>query len=266
MKGKRLSVWKTLGTDPEFFCFNTVTNLFVALCDLIEGTKDKPKPMEVANCLQHIDNVSVEFNVPPATTLTELYNNVNLCLRSTEIYLQGINPAFTLVAQSSAFFEEEELCSDAAKTFGCEPSLTIYGTPFVPDAKAAGNMRSCGFHIHFGMDITEEQIPKFILLCDLFLGLPSVLADPDKERRKIYGKLGDYRVQKYGIEYRSLGIGMYHHKAKIEAGLERMKRAIEADTVDYLFDKMYTKVQQIHDKTGETTKGEINSLLNEAYL
>ncbi len=262
---KELTMWKTLGTDPEFFCFNTQTNKFVALCDLIEGTKDKPHPMEVANCMQHIDNVSVEFNVPPAKTLTELYESVNMCLRSTEIYLQGINPAFTLVAQSSAYFDKEELCSKASMTFGCEPSLTIYGEPFIPDAFEAGHMRSCGFHIHFGMDIDKDQIPVFILLCDLFLGLPSVIYDPDVERRKIYGKLGDYRIQKYGIEYRSLGIGAYHHKSKIESGLQKIQQIIESGTAEKIYNKMFKSVQAIYSKA-DLTKGEANSIINKIYM
>ena len=33
---------------------------------------------------------------------------------------------------------------------------------------------------------------------DLFLGVPSILIDPDTERRKMYGKAGDYRLKEYG--------------------------------------------------------------------
>jgi len=39
---------------------------------------------------------------------------------------------------------------------------------------------------------------------DLFLGVPSVLIDDGKERKKLYGKAGAYRYKPYGVEYRTL--------------------------------------------------------------
>lgn len=50
--------------------------------------------------------------------------------------------------------------------------------------------------------------PKIIIpLLDLFVGIPSVLVDRDPNasiRRKVYGRAGEYRLPKYGIEYRTL--------------------------------------------------------------
>ena len=47
-----------------------------------------------------------------------------------------------------------------------------------------------------------------IRMCDLFLGIPSLLLDRDptsKDRRKLYGGAGSHRIRnKYGVEYRSL--------------------------------------------------------------
>jgi hypothetical protein len=46
-----------------------------------------------------------------------------------------------------------------------------------------------------------------IPLIDVFCGIPSVLVDRDtgsKERRKQYGRAGDFRYQPHGIEYRTL--------------------------------------------------------------
>jgi len=45
-----------------------------------------------------------------------------------------------------------------------------------------------------------------IKLLDIILGITSVLMDnrTNKERRKMYGKAGDYRLKSYGIEYRVL--------------------------------------------------------------
>ena len=37
-----------------------------------------------------------------------------------------------------------------------------------------------------------------VKLLDIFLGIPSVIIDPDKKRRKLYGKAGAFRLTKYG--------------------------------------------------------------------
>ena len=39
---------------------------------------------------------------------------------------------------------------------------------------------------------------------DYYLGLPSLLFDPDTSRRKMYGKAGAFRPKPYGMEYRVL--------------------------------------------------------------
>lgn len=39
---------------------------------------------------------------------------------------------------------------------------------------------------------------------DVFLGVPSIIIDPDTERRKLYGKAGCFRLQPWGVEYRVL--------------------------------------------------------------
>lgn len=39
---------------------------------------------------------------------------------------------------------------------------------------------------------------------DAYLGIPSIIYDTDAERRKLYGKAGCFRLQKYGFEYRTL--------------------------------------------------------------
>jgi len=44
---------------------------------------------------------------------------------------------------------------------------------------------------------------------DVLLGLPSVLIDPDRKRRSLYGKAGCFRLCPYGFEYRVLSAKMY---------------------------------------------------------
>jgi len=144
MNKTNLTKWVTLGSDPEFFCMDTASGKFIALCDIIPGTKSEPAPIEVRGCLQQVDNVSVEFCVPPSETLDGIYESINQCMAVTESYLKGINPNYTLVAISSAHFEEDQLCSEISRTFGCDPSLTIYGEPLVPSRDNAKSLRTNG--------------------------------------------------------------------------------------------------------------------------
>lgn len=52
-----------------------------------------------------------------------------------------------------------------------------------------------------------QNYETLIPLLDLFVGIPSVLLDDPKqqrERRKVYGRAGEFRLTPYGIEYRVL--------------------------------------------------------------
>ena len=261
-----LKSWVTLGSDPEFFCFDVDKKEFIALCDLIPGTKKEPAPIEVQGCLQQVDNVSVEFCVPPSPTLDGVYESIISCLKMTEIYLKGINPAYTLIAQSSAHFNSDQLCNPISTTFGCDPANTIYGDPLIPNLSVAKNLRTNGFHIHFGFDdkLNEEQIKHFILLCDLFLGLPSYIIDEDTERRKLYGLLGEYRIQPWGIEYRSLGGGMFHHKAHIQKGLDKIKKIIENNQTELYYNTFYKEIQNIYNTKISQSLAKL--LINKTYI
>lgn len=88
----------------------------------------------------------------------------------------------------------------------CMPDYNVYTEKKnkKPNAKNQ-NLRSAGFHIHVGYD--HPAVPeslRMVKLLDIFLGIPSVIIDPDKKRRELYGKAGAFRLTKYGVEYRTL--------------------------------------------------------------
>ena len=60
---------------------------------------------------------------------------------------------------------------------------------------------------------TSLEIVKYL---DMYLGIPSVVLDPDKKRRKLYGKAGAFRLQPWGVEYRVLSSGMMKDKKTLE--------------------------------------------------
>lgn len=60
-------------------------------------------------------------------------------------------------------------------------------------------------HIHIGYDNPSvETSLKLVKAFDIFLGIPSIILDSDKERKKMYGKAGAHRMKWYGVEYRGL--------------------------------------------------------------
>lgn len=62
---------------------------------------------------------------------------------------------------------------------------------------------------------------------DFFLGIPSLLLDNDKERRKLYGKAGAYRTPHYGVEYRTLSNFWMRDKKLVEWVFNQTYEALE---------------------------------------
>lgn len=61
------------------------------------------------------------------------------------------------------------------------------------------------FHIHVGYPDNNIDTSLAILhYIDAFVGIPSIIYDTDVERRNLYGKAGCFRLQPYGLEYRTL--------------------------------------------------------------
>jgi hypothetical protein len=50
----------------------------------------------------------------------------------------------------------------------------------------------------------------------MFLGLWSVIRDPDTKRRELYGKAGAFRFKPYGVEYRVLSNFWLHTPDRME--------------------------------------------------
>ena len=88
-------------------------------------------------------------------------------------------------------------------------------------------------HVHIGTtdNIDEEDVFTFMKVLDLFLGVPSVLIDTDKERRKPYGRAGECRMrvikEAVVMEYRTLGGNMLADEDLIRWTYTQMQNAIE---------------------------------------
>jgi len=211
----------TIGTDIEKFVVDAEGNS-VSVEGKLGGSKKEP--LDIGNgCNRQEDCVLAEFGTPPVMygEADKFIDYLKYCSKigSEILNKQGLY----LLAGSSRTFNKKELFTEQAMTFGCDPSYNVYtrSLSVIPSPEEVGNLRSAGFHIHIGFPkntySTEfeyiQATEKIIKLMDLYLGVPSIIMDMDTERRKIYGKPGDFRYRFVGddifvLEYRSLGGGL----------------------------------------------------------
>lgn len=195
----------TLGSDPEFFIVNKKGKL-VSSIGIVEGTKDRPQflPALGNGFAIQTDNVLGEFNIPPATTAHEATQNIAIMKAYITGFLsdKGLLPKY----MASAVYPISELKSREAKAFGCSVDYNAWTE--MPNDKPCGektSLRSAGVHFHLGYDNHNTPASlNAIKAFDLFLGVPSVMIDPDNKRRQLYGRAGCFRLTRFGFEYRSM--------------------------------------------------------------
>jgi len=194
-----------MGGDPEFFFKKD---------EKIIGS-DKVIPITgIAISESNIirDGVQAELNYKESSCRALSGNSIREALLTLERHLlhKEIEADFSQTIK----IEQEELdsLSAAARVFGCMPSYNAYENPKeakgVPIDASTYLYRSAGGHLHYNIsDSLKPRIVDVVKLLDIFLGNTCVLLDRDegnKERRKMYGKAGEFRLPWYGLEYRTL--------------------------------------------------------------
>ena len=178
---------QTIGSDPEFCGINKETGRIVSVIDKIPGTKREEH--SIGNgCTIQVDNVNCEFTIPPTNNLDEFLDFINYCVDKGNKMLDSHN--IVLGTMSSNSYDPIEIEHPVAKKFGCEPSFDAFNQSIARVGKPKDKcLRSAGFHLHVGfkdndsLELSSEDIFNFVLCCDLFLGLPSIFIDKDKDRR-----------------------------------------------------------------------------------
>lgn len=103
--------------------------------------------------------------------------------------------------------EFADLTNDS-KVFGCIPSENIYGRQPLGADPMKYMFRPAGGHIHLSLGrIAKKHVVDLVKLLDIMVGNTSVAFDQDPlstERRKNYGRAGEFRLKSYGVEYRTL--------------------------------------------------------------
>lgn len=193
------------GADPEMF--------FTRDGKIVGSEKVLPK-----EGLAHrvtIDGVQGEFNVEPATCRQTFSSNLRYCfaLLNQQAMEKDITVSF---AQTVKLGEKEmKALSKKSQRFGCAPSNNVHEKDSTISVKDGSKYpyRSAGGHIHLG-NAGHDSVynllknPELLVpLLDILVGNTCVLIDRDAgnvERRKVYGKAGEYRSPEHGLEYRTL--------------------------------------------------------------
>ena len=188
-----------IGCDPELFL--KYDGKYKSAVGLIGGSKECPLPIDKDGHAIQEDNVTVEFNIPPADDVGAFRASIHKVLD----HIRGILPGYELDTASAASFPAEELNTDKAQEFGCEPDYDAWRMCMNDKPNAEDkNLRSCGGHVHVGSAIAQKKPIEVVRAMDLFLGVPSVIKDHGELRKNLYGKAGCFRQKKFGIEYRTL--------------------------------------------------------------
>lgn len=230
-----------IGADIEVFIQDLETNEIVSAEGLIRGTKKAPFVFDESNkyFATSLDNVLAEFNIPPVTSQEDFYNYLHKSLN----YIKGTIPKGMCVAiQPSAYLHDRHLQTEQAQTFGCELDFNAYTRhPNYINPTDNANLRSAGGHIHIGYErpaiynvlnyIPDEERISLVKTLDFFVGIPSVLMEPENKRRCLYGKAGAFRPKPYGVEYRTTSNYFLRDK----------------ETTDWLYDSVQASINFIND-------------------
>lgn len=209
----------SFGADPEFFfkkdgdvigAEKVITPQKKHIFTGNWGADHEPIYKEVVAERQSviIDGVQAEFNVEPNTCRQSFSTNLAFCFQKAAEQIKGKGITASFAQTVSVEKDEMESLSESAQQFGCAPSKNAYGETKISIKDASKYYkRSAGGHIHLG-SYAEHLKPEMVVpVLDIVLGNTCVLIDRDAgnvERRKVYGRAGEYRMPKHGLEYRVL--------------------------------------------------------------
>lgn len=256
-----------LGCDPEFF--------FRFDGKVIGSEKVIPKNgINVTSQSKFIiDGVQAELNPRPNVCRALLGNEIKLCFQTLKKELESKGKGFTVDFSRTVEIPKENLMelNEESRKFGCAPSNSIYkkssGLKISEVDPTEYRVRAAGGHIHIGFNgnaslknAIVKNTDKVVEILDLICGNTCVLIDRDEgniERRKVYGKAGEYRLPPHGLEYRTLSNFWLtsYPLMSMAFGLVRLSVQLMTDTKN---SKEYYK-----EFTSKVTKTKVQKAIND---
>ena len=199
----------TSGCDPEIFVTEKSGTLLPAQRFL-------PAEAEVKNQYggyQFWDGYQAEFCPTAKNCLQQLHDEIYAGLMGVWRKAQKYHPGARLTLQNTMEIPEAlaKTAPEEEIRFRCSPSMNVYDDPGepLPDAREY-RWRFAGGHLHAGFGSKKLTVP---LIEELVRGLDGILAVAGvslaegidtPERRKMYGRAGEFRLPVHGLEYRVL--------------------------------------------------------------
>lgn len=238
--------WLFTSVDPEVFIEKDgqIVPGFAVL-----PSKKNPGYANEGNGIFHEDGFQGEFS-PNAVACHEtlaysMSHAINAMMEHVNSKFREWNDPSKFVISDATFVElTPELLAmgtDDQVALGCDTSENVWGHP----AFSAPNgrefpYRMAGGHIHLGKTVDAKwfhsRAERIIKAMDVFLGVPSValLAGiEDPRRRQYYGRAGEFRFQKHGLEYRVLSNAYLQHPALTHLVLNLARGAFRVGTSNW---------------------------------
>lgn len=201
-----------IGSDPEFFLFDTEKNMNISAHDYIPGTKQKPEKLK--HGAVQLDGTAAEFNIDPAHSREEFVHNITEVLSQVR---KMVPKHIAFQFKPSVVYEKtyfDTLVPNSCKELGCDPDFNAFnGGKINPVPNNKTTMRTAGGHLHFGFSDGKSDVKDMEHIKDCCALIQQVsnyftyfetLWDKDGKRREMYGAPGAFRPKSYGVEYRSL--------------------------------------------------------------
>lgn len=228
----------TMGADPEMFVEDE-NGVIIPAFDFLQpptnphiygGAGNSPKKYSL-----FWDGFQAEFTIPEKTCLEYYSDAIQEGL--TALYRAAIkhNPNARLSLKSVMEVPQEimQRATGEQQQFACSPSKNIYtesgeSDPIIIDP-AEVLKRPAGGHIHLGGgNIQKFDKKEMIKAIDAIAAVSCVsmfAGFDDPERRKLYGRAGEYRDTSYGFEYRVLSNAWLTHPLIMHIAVDLVRRA-----------------------------------------
>jgi hypothetical protein len=208
----------TYGNDFEFFLFDVKQNKMVSAIPVLKH--DKHDPIDLGDGIHlYYDNINLETSFPPYNNKKEMFERFQTVFSRIQKY---IGPNYRLIPKAAHHFDDESLQDPIAQQIGCSVSYNAWDVKIDSPKEFGSNLRTTGAHFHIGNKKFEnfDTLIDSVRLMDIFLGVPSVIFNPDKtepERRMLYGTPSNHRPCSWGgFEYRPLSSGILRSKKVTE--------------------------------------------------
>ncbi len=242
-----------VGCDPELFLKND-KGQFISAHDILPGTK--VAPYGVTKGAIQVDGVAAEFNIDPAEDSAHFCYNISQVMTQLKGYAKGAQFAIEPFAVfDQAYFDT---LPDVVKELGCNPDYNAWTGQVNPAPDASGCMRTAAGHVHtgWGKDMNPhdpyhfDDCRSFTKQLDYYVGLYSLMWDPDNTRRALYGKAGAFRPKPYGCEYRVLS-NVWLKSQKIQIWI--------FDAIQHAAHQLMSSAKSMEDQFGTYAKDVIDN-------